>query len=59
MRIPVRQLGKDVWLSSSVPFGIVKMADTDNKGTELMAFGSDAQSAIIESPQRLPGMEQQ
>lgn len=58
-RIPLRRLGKDIWLSSSVPFGIVKLVDADDKGMELIAFGSDAKPAITEMPQKLPGMEQQ
>jgi hypothetical protein len=59
MRIPVRKLGKDVWLSSNVPFGIVKMADAEGNGMEVIAFGSDAEPAITEMPQQIPGMEQQ
>jgi len=59
MRIPVRQLGKDVWLSSEVPFGIVKMADTDDMGTELIAYGSGAEAGITDAAQTVPGMEQQ
>jgi hypothetical protein len=58
-RIPLRSLGKDIWLSSDVPFGLVKMADTDDKGMELMAFGSDAEPGITAEPQIIPGMESQ
>ena len=58
-RIPLRSLGKDIWLSSDVPFGLVKMADTDDKGMELMAFGSDAEPGITVEPQQIPGMDSQ
>ena len=40
-RIPLRRMGKDIWLSSSVPFGIVKLADADDKGMQLIAYGDD------------------
>ena len=56
-RIPLRHLGKDIWLSSSVPFGMIKLVDENDMGTILMAFGSDAEPAITEMPQKLPGME--
>ena len=58
-RIPLRSLGKDIWLSSDVPFGLVKMADTDDKGMELMAFGSDAEPGITAKPQKIPGLDSQ
>ncbi len=58
-RIPLRSLGKDIWLSSDVPFGLVKMADTDDKGMELMAFGSDAEPGITAEPQTIPDMDSQ
>ena len=58
-RIPLRRLGKDIWLSSDVPFGIVKLADSDDKGMELMAFGSDAKPGITAEPQTIPGMDSQ
>ena len=58
-RIPLRRLGKDIWLSSEVPFGIVKFADQDDKGMELTAFGSDAKPGITAEPQKIPGMDAQ
>lgn len=58
-RIPLRRLGKDIWLSSEVPFGIVKFADEDDKGMELTAFGSDAKPGITAEPQKIPGMDAQ
>ena len=58
-RIPLRRLGKDIWLSSEVPFGIVKFADEDDKGMELIAFGSDAEPGITAEPQEIPGMDSQ
>jgi len=59
MRIPVRQLGKDVWVSTDVPFGIVKMVDEDGYGLVLTAYGNDAVPAITESPQVFPGTAEQ
>jgi hypothetical protein len=56
-RIPVRQMHKDVWLSSEVPFGIVKTADEEGYGLELTAFGDDAKPAITAVPNKVPGME--
>jgi len=56
-RIALPSLGKDIWLSPGVPFGLVKLADADNNGTILVAYGSDAQSAITEMPQKFPGTE--
>ncbi len=58
-RIPLRREGKDIWLSSEVPFGIVKFADEDDKGMELMAFGGDAEPGITAEPQKIPGMPTQ
>ena len=56
-RISLRREGKDIWLSSDVPFGIVKFTDADDKGMELMAIGSDAESGITAEPQKMPGMD--
>ena len=58
-RIPLRREGKDIWLSSEVPFGIVKFVDADNKGMELIAIGSDAEPGITAEPQQIPGMPTQ
>jgi hypothetical protein len=55
-RVPLRRLGKDIWLSSDVPFAIVKMADSGDKGMELIAFGTDAEPEITAEPQKIPGM---
>lgn len=49
---PGGSFGKDIWLSSAVPFGLVKMAEPDGKGLELIAYGSDATSVITEEPQK-------
>ena len=57
-RIPVRQVGKDVWLSFDVPFGIVKMTDEEGYGTELTAYGNDAKPAITATPHKVPGMQE-
>jgi hypothetical protein len=50
-----RSYGRDVWLSSEVPFGLVKTAEPDGKGLRLLEFGTGAESAITETPQRMPG----
>jgi hypothetical protein len=47
---PGGNFGKDIWLSADVPFGLVKMAEPDGKGLELVAYGSDATSVITEVP---------
>lgn len=47
--------GGEAWVSDRVPFGIVK-GDIPGQGTmELTAFGSDAVSAITETPVSLGG----
>jgi len=46
---------KDIWVSQDVPFGVVKIAERNGKGLELMEYGSNAESAIKEIPQKLPG----
>lgn len=58
-RITLRREGKDIWLSSEVPFGVVKFADADDKGMELMAFGSDAEPGITAEPNKIMGMDSQ
>lgn len=57
LRVPARGLGKDIWISADVPFGVIKMAEPDGKGLELIAYGADAESSITETPQRVPGMD--
>ena len=54
-RIPLPRLGKVIWVTPDVPFGVVKMTDADGKGLELLAYGADAESSITETPQRMPG----
>ena len=54
-RIRLERLAKDVWISPEVPFGVVKLADAEGKGLELVAFGTDAESSITETPQKFPG----
>jgi len=49
-RISLKQLGKDIWLSTTVPFGIVQLVDEQGDGVELIAYGSDAEPAITEMP---------
>ena len=57
LRVPARGLGKDIWISADVPFGVIKMAEPDGKGLELIAYGADAESSITETPQTMPGMD--
>lgn len=57
-RITLRRLGKDIWVSAEVPFGIVKLADAQDKGTVLTAYGDDAEPAITAEPAQVPGMAQ-
>jgi hypothetical protein len=59
LRIPLRPLGKDIWISPDVPFGMVKLVDAAGNGTVLHAFGSNAESAVTATPSQLPGMERQ
>ncbi len=54
-RIPLKRLAKVIWVSPDVPFGVVKLADADGKGLELVAHGTDAESSITETPQKMPG----
>ena len=54
-RIPLKRLGKVIWVTPDVPFGVVKMTDADGKGLELLAYGADAESSITETPQKMPG----
>ena len=42
-------------VSPDVPFGVIKLADADGKGLELLAYGTDAESSITETPQKMPG----
>ncbi len=46
-----------MWLSTEVPFGIVKMLDDGAKGLEIIAFGNDAEAAITEAPRKVPDVE--
>jgi hypothetical protein len=45
----------DIWVSSEVPFGMVKL---QGEGVELVLLqhGKDAKSSITEKPQRMPGV---
>ena len=54
-RVPLKRLGKVIWVTPDVPFGVVKLADADGKGLELLAYGTDAESSITETPQKMPG----
>ncbi len=51
IRISLKQLGKDIWLSPSVPFGILQLVDDQGDGVELIAYGSDAELGITELQQ--------
>jgi hypothetical protein len=59
LRIPLKPLGKDIWISSDVPFGMIKLVDEEGLGTVLQAYGDDAESAVTATPFEVPGMEQQ
>ena len=50
IRISLKQLGKEFWLSPSVPFGIIQLVDDQGDGVELIAYGSDAEAAITQMP---------
>ena len=54
-RVPLKRLGKDIWVSPSVPFAVVKMVDSNGKGLELLDHGTGAESSITETPQKMPG----
>ena len=54
-RIPLAGQAKDIWISPEVPFGVVKIAEQNGKGLKLMEYGSNAESAIDETPQKIPG----
>lgn len=44
--------GSDIWVSSEVPFGVVKLTDgTDKSSMELRAVGSNAKSSLNAPPQ--------
>ncbi|HET9150382.1 MAG TPA: hypothetical protein VFN83_01570 [Gemmatimonadales bacterium] len=44
--------GSDIWVSTAVPFGIVKMVDgTDKSRLELTAAGKNAKSSFLAKPQ--------
>ena len=42
----------DIWISDEVPFGIVKFADEDGYGLQLLAHGMDAKSSITGTPMK-------
>lgn len=58
LRVSPKRLGKDVWISPDVPFGLIKTADEQGIGMQLIDHGDDAVSAITETPQTIPGMGQ-
>ena len=46
----------DVWISTEVPFGVVKVSMPDGSTMNLIGYGTDATSGITEEPQAMPGM---
>ncbi len=49
------QLGgvkQDIWISDQVPFGIVKIADGNGDGLQLMGHGMDATSSVTGTPMK-------
>jgi hypothetical protein len=47
--------GNDVWVSESVPFGMVKNKLARGGEIVLSGRGTDAKSQITETPQEMPG----
>lgn len=54
MRVETRLGGgkMDIWISDEVPFGIVKFADEDGYGLQLVGHGMDAKSSITGTPMK-------
>ena len=52
---PANQTRAEVWMTTEVPFGIVKAVAEDGEMT-LLAHGNGAVSSITETPIRMPGM---
>lgn len=52
---PANQAQAEVWITTEVPFGIVKAVAEDGEMT-LLGHGSGAVSSITETPIRMPGM---
>lgn len=49
--------GNDIWVSSEVPFGVVRGAAGDGSGTMILEdFGGGATSSIPEEPQDMPSL---
>lgn len=48
--------GSEAWISSDVPFGIIKGTAPEGGVLILKDFGTDAKSSITEKPQMMPGM---
>jgi len=55
LRLGADEEKADIWVSSEVPFGMVKL---QGEGVELVLLrhGKDAKSSITEKPQRMPGV---
>lgn len=45
----------DAWVSTEIPFGLVRAAGKDGE-IVLLAHGADAKSSITETPREMPGM---
>jgi hypothetical protein len=48
--------GNEVWVSTSIPFGMVKNHMARGGDIVLTGMGTDAKSQITETPQEMPGM---
>jgi len=46
----------DAWISETVPFHLVKTVDKKGREMVLVGSGTDATSAITETPMKMPGM---
>jgi len=48
--------GSEAWISTDVPFGVVKGLVPEGGTLTLTGYGKDAKSGIPETPQMMPGM---
>jgi hypothetical protein len=46
----------DAWVSTDVPFGLLKFTGSDGTEAVLTGHGGDAKSSITETPREMPGM---
>lgn len=60
VRARLRSGDKDLWMSNDVPFGMIKMTEPDDPdhGLILLDHGTDAESSITETPQKMGAPDQ-